>query len=126
MNYTHPKLPLNRSNDHARLIASSTLAKVSYGVKDCTAVFKGGASDPIQTGIGIGIGVLGLLPGLGDVAKWMGKVVNFLKPDDRFVISGESVYSCISEFVEQAIDQKVSESLTFVLESIEYKSFCRK
>ena len=87
-------------------ISTSFVSLLGGPSPDCTAVFKG-ASDPILTGLGIGLNVLSIVPGLGPVAKWMGKALDFLKPSP--LIDGRSVYDCISGFVEEAIDRKIDE-----------------
>ena len=97
----------NKNNTSSEITHMSVLHSFGGPSPDCTAVFKGGASDPIETGMDIGLGVLSIIPipGFGPMAKWMGKALDFLKPPS--LISAKSVYDCISGFVEEAIDNKI-------------------
>ena len=73
------------------------------------ALVTAGFTAPSKDCIQMGLSVMGLLPGLGDVAKWMGSLVGFLFPSSDPEISAQTVYDCISGFVEEAIDRKIEE-----------------
>ena len=75
--------------------------------EECKVLFNGGASDPIEQGLSVGLSVLSKLPQIGDAVKWLGSLVDFIKP--KALVTGQSVYNCLSGFVEEAIKKGIDE-----------------
>ena len=94
----YPEAPTTspRHASHALIAADS----------DCSAAFSGGPKNAIDEGAKIALKIIGLVPGIGEVASGMSALGDFLQPSA--LISGRSVYDCIAAFVEEAIDAKIS------------------
>ena len=88
---------------------SSGAGKVRFGAADtdCSNAFAGGAKEAIETAAAITIDVISRVPVLGDIVSFMNNMFSYMQPST--IISGKSVYDCISGFVEAAIDKKIGE-----------------
>ena len=102
--------PLNTTSHvlaaaHGRVMTEDT---------DCSAALQpGGPKSTMSQALELGLGAASSIPGtLGTVASALGGILSFvggLVDEDAGKVSGQSIYNCISGFVEAAIDNKLNE-----------------
>ena len=64
---------------------------------------------PIYYGLGIGMDIIGEIPGLGTAAKWIGKAIGYIKNfPSTGSVSNVTVYDCIIAYTDQ-----VQQSMSF-------------
>ena len=84
---------------------SSSVPRLGAATTDCSAAF-GNPGDAISDAAQIGLSTLFLIPGVNVVADFFSILIDLTKPPS--LVDGHTLYDCISGFVEEAIDAKIS------------------